>query len=175
VIPNLTPFAGWVWPCVQCGGCQTPAVDPVSVDVAYGIDFPPDSDAPDDGGNTVFPLSTVDNDIDLSAVPNNSAAVIRMSIIWFQYTGETIVQAFYEMVLLAWRDDNGDLHSDLTWIHANIVTTGDTAFDVTAVSIPDNDTIRWQLSNLKDESAIVFFRTLISTVQAGNPLPPPPA
>lgn len=169
--PTVYVPGGWCAPCnTQCG---CPASGGASVDVAYGIDFPADSDAPDDGGNTVSPLTTVDNDIDLSGVPNNAAALIRMSIIWFQLTGSGRLQHFYEVVLLAFRDDNGDLHSDLTWINANIVTTGTPLFDITSVTLPDNNTIRWQLTNLQNESAIVFFRTLISTVQAGNPVPPP--
>jgi hypothetical protein len=171
------PFGeiNWGRPC-QWGGPQgacssaEPAPTP---EIAFPVEWSSPNTGTDDGGNTVFPLTTVDNDLDMSALPNNAAAIIRMAITWFQLTGSGAVNVFSDVTMLAFRDDNGDLHADLTWIHASIVQAGGALFDITAITTPDNNTIRWQMSNLQNESAIVFFRTILTIVTAGNPVPPP--
>lgn len=142
-------------------------------EIAFGVDWPPDADGTDDHGNTVDPSGTTSRDIDCSGVPNNAAAVIRFSLIWFQLTGAGAVQLFYNAVLLAFRDSNGDLHADLTWTNAEVVTTGSVLFDITSVTTPDNNTVRVTLTNQNAESAQVFWRWVISSVSAGNPVPPP--
>lgn len=164
---------GWVWPCLQCGGCQTPAQPSGSTEIAFGVDWPPDETETSEAAASVDPSDSTTRDIDCSAVPSNAVGIIRLSIIWFQLTGDGIVNLYYDMVVLALRDENGDLHSDTNAYAGPSVGVGGTAFQVDEIKVQDADTIRIKLVNLNAENAIVFWRWVVSTVTAGNPIPPP--
>lgn len=167
------PNVGWqfgAWPPGLGGGEGS--------EVAFGVDWPPDSDAPDEHGRSVAPSAVTTQDVDLSAVPANSCAVIRFTVVWFQLTGVGVVNMYYDAVVLALRDENGDLHSNVSsWAGPAVAAGGTippTCFQLTDITTPDNDTVRIELTNLQAESAIVFWRFIVSTVAAGNPIPPPP-
>lgn len=175
------PFGeiNWGRPC-QWGGpqgaCSASEGGGGAVDAAFPVEWPPDSDSPDDHANSVGPSASVSRDFDVSGVANNSAIIMRLSLLWFQLTGDGILNLFYDMVILAFRDDNGDLYVDTTCVHATIVQSvnGINLFDVDEIKAHDNDTIRIKLKNLQAEDAIVYWRNIFSAVAAGNPILPPP-
>ena len=174
------PLAGmanmqWVWPCAQCAGCQS-TPEPVAAEVAFGIDWQSAADGTDDHSETVAASDTVVRDFDVSTAPNNTAIVIRLTIMWFQTSGEGAVNLYYETVILAYRDENGDLQCSLNSWGGPTVGVGPAPFQIDDISAPDNDTVRLTLLNLNAETAFVRLRSITSIVTSGgHPVPPPGA
>lgn len=165
------PNQGWQF------GAWPPGLSGASSEVAFGVDWPPLGDSPDEHGAAVAPSATTHQDVDCSAVPSNAAAVIRFTVIWFQLSGAGAVNLYFDAVVLALRDDNGDLHTSINSWTAPAANAGGTipptCFQINDVSTPDNNTVRIELINLQTEDAIVFWRWIVSSVSAGNPVPPP--
>lgn len=150
---------------------------PPDVDTAFGIDFVV-SDGPNDHAGNIAPLGTRDQDFDVSALPNNSIAIIRFAFAAFQTSGDGAGYVGSFGVQLALRNDAGDLAANINSNSAVALGVGGTVpttLFTWDVSTPDANTVRITMTSSVAETLFVTWRWALSFVgSGGNPIGPFP-
>lgn len=151
-----------------------PGPSPAPADTAYGVDWPNVVAGPNDRGHALAPLAVRNEDIDVSALPNNAVAIIRFAWVAFKTSGAGAVDTQNYGVVVALRDNTGALTTSISsWASMSVGIGAGGWFTLTDINTPDANTVRMQFTNGVD-SAFLAFRFAVSVVgSGGNPVAPP--
>jgi hypothetical protein len=132
----------------------------------FGADWDP-SVGPIERTASLLANAIRNEDIDVTALPINAAAIIRTAWIAFKTSGLGAVGMAINMSVLALRDKDGLLSILSDSFSANAVVCGgaDPLVGLTGLTAPDNNTIRLAITNGNNTTAW-RFRYVLSIVPA---------
>jgi hypothetical protein len=146
---------------------------PAAAGSAFAVDWPVSVEPTESSGN-VAALAVITQDFDVSALPDNSVAIIRFAFVVFATDAPGGCETLDLGILVALRDEGGALTTDINSYQApaaNVGGAGVTA-GITAIFAPDADTVRLEITN-GARAASYTFRWAISFVSSPAPVPPP--
>lgn len=151
----------------------SPPGSPVTVDTAFGVDWPNVVAGPDDRGHMLAPAEVRNEDFDVSSLPDNAIAIIRHAWVAFKCGGAGAVDTQNYGVIVVLRDSTGALTTSLSsWASMSAGVGAGGWFTLSNITTPDPNTVRMEFTNGAD-STYLALRFAISIITSGAPVAPP--